>query len=158
MFNIMFICLYFYILTYYNEGTQNQQESENHTLTVNDIIIVDPDTLELDLNHGRIGKLQNLEPLRQVERLYLRWNLITKIENLDTLTTLKELELYDNQISKIEGLDALVNLEYVKNVINTFIRCINILGYWIYHLIEYATLKDYTILLIWISFFYHLIR
>lgn len=79
--------------------------------TVNDIMIVDTETLELDLNHGRIGKLQNLEPLVCIERLFLRWNLITRIENLDTLVTLKELELYDNQISKMENLSALVNLE-----------------------------------------------
>lgn len=79
--------------------------------TINDIIIIDPETTELDLNHGRIGKLDNLEPLTCIERLYLRWNLITKIENLDTLTTLQELELYDNQITKIENLGALVNLQ-----------------------------------------------
>lgn len=94
-------------------SADNQTHSNHghHELTVNDIIIIDPDTLELDLNHGRIGKLQNLEPLTQIERLFLRWNLITKIENLSTLTTLKELELYDNQITKIEGLDCLQNLE-----------------------------------------------
>lgn len=63
-----------------------------------------------DLNHGRVGVIENLEPLRNLKRLYLRWNLIKKIENLETLTTLEELELYDNQITKIENLDALVNL------------------------------------------------
>lgn len=78
---------------------------------MNEIIVIDPDCLELDLNHGRINKLQNLEPLTSVERLYFRWNLITKIENLDHLVTLKELELYDNQITKIENLGNLVNLE-----------------------------------------------
>lgn len=86
-------------------------ENQNDEPTINDIIIIDPMTTELDLNHGRIGKLQNLEPLQCIERLYLRWNLIKKIENLSTLTTLVELELYDNQITKIENLDALVNLE-----------------------------------------------
>lgn len=94
-------------------GTVEQNEDENKDVTINDIIIVDPDTSELDLNHGRIGKLQNLEPLKCIERLYLRWNLIKKIENLDTLNTLKELELYDNQVTTIENLSALVNLEYV---------------------------------------------
>lgn len=79
--------------------------------TINEIIVIDPDAIELDLNHGRIGKLENLEPLQCIERLYLRWNLIKTIENLNTLVTLKEVELYDNQITKIENLDALVNLE-----------------------------------------------
>lgn len=78
---------------------------------VNELMVIDPETLELDLNHGRIGKMENLEPLTQIERLFLRWNLIKKIENVSTLVTLKELELYDNQITKIENLGALVNLE-----------------------------------------------
>lgn len=90
---------------------EDARNKSNDKATVNDIIIVDPETTELDLNHGRIGKLQNLEPLVCIERLYLRWNLITKIENLQTLVTLLELELYDNQITKIENLDALVNLQ-----------------------------------------------
>ena len=66
---------------------------------------------ELDLNHQKIGRLENMEPLTKVERLYCRWNLIKKIENLNTLVTLKELELYDNQITVLENLDSLVNLE-----------------------------------------------
>lgn len=79
--------------------------------STNELVILDPEALEVDLNHGRIAKLENLESLRCVEGLYLRWNLIKKIENLQTLVTLKELELYDNQITVIENLDALVNLE-----------------------------------------------
>lgn len=66
---------------------------------------------ELDMNHQKIGRLENLEPLTKVERLYCRWNLIKKIENLETLVTLRELELYDNQITVLENLDSLVNLE-----------------------------------------------
>lgn len=77
----------------------------------NDIIVFDPQATEIDMNHGRIGKIDNLEQLVCIERLYLRWNFITRIENLNMLTTLIELELYDNQISEIENLDALVNLE-----------------------------------------------
>jgi protein phosphatase 1 regulatory subunit 7 len=66
---------------------------------------------ELDMNHQKVGRLENLEPLTKVERLYFRWNLIKKIENLDSLVTLKELELYDNRITTLENLDSLVNLE-----------------------------------------------
>lgn len=86
-------------------------DNKPQDLTVNDIVIIDPETTVLDLNHGRIGRISNLEPLVNIEQLYLRWNLIKKIENLDTLTTLRELELYDNQITKIENLSPLVNLE-----------------------------------------------
>ncbi|XP_077292848.1 uncharacterized protein LOC143915901 [Arctopsyche grandis] len=74
-------------------------------------LVLDPETLELDLNHRRMRKIQDLEPLTKLERLCLRWNLIKKIENLNTLTTLVELEFYDNQITCIENLDCLVNLE-----------------------------------------------
>lgn len=35
---------------------------------IEDIIEIDPDCYELDLNHQRIGKIENLEPLRQIER------------------------------------------------------------------------------------------
>lgn len=90
---------------------QDQQVNEEES---NELVILDPDAYEVDLNHGRIGKLENLECLHQVEGLYLRWNMIKKIENIQTLTTLRELELYDNQITVIENLDTLVNLEYVS--------------------------------------------
>lgn len=33
-----------------------------------EIIIVNEHTRELDLNHGRIGKIENLEPLKNLER------------------------------------------------------------------------------------------
>ena len=83
--------------------------------SANELVILDPEALEVDLNHGKIAKLENLECLRCVEGLYLRWNLIKKIENLHTLVTLKELELYDNQLTVIENLDTLVNLEYIAS-------------------------------------------
>ena len=90
-----------------DEDNANQDDDE----TV-DLRIVDPDTFDLDLNHGRIGKIENLDGLTQLETLSLRWNLIKKIENLNSLgATLRELELYDNQIDTLEHLDALVNLD-----------------------------------------------
>lgn len=78
---------------------------------IEDVINIDPECDVLDLNHARIGKIENLEPMVNLERLFLRWNLLKKIENLSTLTSLVELEFYDNQITEIENLDALVNLE-----------------------------------------------
>ena len=63
-----------------------------------ELCILDPDAIDVDLNHGKISKIENLEGLTCVETLCLRWNLIKKIENLSMLTTLKELELYDNQV------------------------------------------------------------
>lgn len=78
---------------------------------IEDVITLDPEMDVLDLNHARIGKIENLEPMVKLESLFLRWNLLKKIENLSTLTSLVELEFYDNQITEIENLDELVNLE-----------------------------------------------
>jgi len=88
-----------------------------------ELVVLDPETLDVDLNHGKIAKIENLEHLRKVETISLRWNLIKKIENVHTLTTLTELELYDNQITKLENLDALVNLQ-VLDVSHNRIRAI----------------------------------
>lgn len=96
-----------------NQSDQSENEENINEEETEDLRILDPDTIDLDLNHGRIGKIENLEPLTQLQTLSLRWNLIKKIENLTTLgQTLTELELYDNQIGKLENLDALVNLQF----------------------------------------------
>lgn len=93
------------------------EKVETESLSVEEInedestFIIDPDSEELDLNHHRIMKLQDFEPLTRLKKLCLRWNLIKKIENLSTLTTLTELEFYDNQITEIENLETLTNLE-----------------------------------------------
>ena len=55
--------------------------------------------------------IENLEPLKSLEELYLSHNGITKIEGLDALTTLTTLDLSANQIEHLEGLTALANLE-----------------------------------------------
>ena len=73
------------------EANPKEEEAE-------ELCILDPEALDVDLNHGKIAKIENLEALTSVETLCLRWNLIKKIENLSTLTTLRELELYDNQV------------------------------------------------------------
>lgn len=93
-----------------------------------DVITIDPECEVLDLNHARIGKIEHLEQMVKLERLYLRWNLLKKIENLDSLTRLVELELYDNQITEIENLDQLVNLEWVTSTLTDAQREHAILG------------------------------
>ena len=110
-----------------SDSSDVEQESTENQETV-DMRILDPDTIDLDLNHGRIGKIENLEPLTQLETLCLRWNMIKKIENLSTLgSTLTELELYDNQITVLENLDSLVNLE-ILDVSHNRLRKIQGLG------------------------------
>lgn len=102
-----------------NEAADNPTSSERDGAAgdgptiakIEDVITLDPECEVLDLNHARIGKIEHLEEMVKLERLFMRWNLLKKIENLDTLTGLVELELYDNQITEIENLDSLVNLE-----------------------------------------------
>lgn len=101
------------------EGPQNPTSSESDAAggdgptiaKIEEVITLDPECDVLDLNHSRIGKIEHLDEMVKLERLFMRWNLLKKIENLDALTGLVELELYDNQITEIENLDALVNLE-----------------------------------------------
>lgn len=33
-----------------------------------ELIVIDENTVDLDLNHGRIGKIENLEPLNNLQR------------------------------------------------------------------------------------------
>ena len=78
---------------------QSEEEQEDTSEETVDLRILDPTTTDLDLNHGRIGKIENLEPLTQLETLSLRWNLIKQIENLNCLgDTLTELELYQSRL------------------------------------------------------------
>ena len=91
------------------DSVEIQDESEEGEK--NKLTILDPNALEVDLNHHRLDKIENLEVLHQIETLSLRWNFIKKLENLSTLTTLREVEFYDNQITVIENLEGLVNLQ-----------------------------------------------
>lgn len=94
------------------DSESNAESKDGPTIAkMEDVITIDPKCEVLDLNHARIGKIEHLEQMVKLERLYLRWNLLKKIENLDSLSRLVELELYDNQITEIENLDNLVNLE-----------------------------------------------
>lgn len=102
------------------------KEDKGPELTEISAADLEPDATEVDFNHSRIGKLENLETLRCVEVLILRENLIKKIENISMLTTLKEVEFYDNQITKIENLDSLVNLEILDISFNRLSRIENL--------------------------------
>ena len=61
------------------EGPTQGEEEEGVEL-----IVLDPDTTDVDLQHGKIARIENLEHLTQVETISLRWNLIKKIENLNS--------------------------------------------------------------------------
>lgn len=54
------------------EAPANPDEA-NQTIIVKieDVLTIDPEALEVDLNHGRIGKIENLEPLTKLERCVL---------------------------------------------------------------------------------------
>ena len=91
-------------------GDESGEDAPAADEETQELVIVEPDAYDVDLSHGKIAKIENLEALTRVETLCFRWNLIKKIENLSGLTTLTELDLYDNQLSVIENLEALVNL------------------------------------------------
>lgn len=71
-------------MTNKNENTNEDQAMEHEgsppppvtppppaDVDTQEIIIVNENTEELDLNHGRIGKIENLEPLKNLERYTL---------------------------------------------------------------------------------------
>jgi protein phosphatase 1 regulatory subunit 7 len=54
---------------------------------------------QIDLSYNRIRKIQNLDHLTRLERLFLASNMISKIENLDFSLNLQTLELGFNKIT-----------------------------------------------------------
>ena len=84
-------------------GDTSEPETSDHEDKDNDeetgfvtISEEEKDAYDLDFQHSKIRKIENLESLTRIETLGFRWNFLTKIENLSHLTTLQELELYDN--------------------------------------------------------------
>ena len=61
-----------------NEAPQGEEEEEGVEL-----VVLESDAVDVDLQHGKIARIENLEHLTQVETISLRWNLIKKIENLN---------------------------------------------------------------------------
>lgn len=43
-------------------------EEELKVAKIEDVILIDPECYELDLNHGRIGKIEKLDELVNIER------------------------------------------------------------------------------------------
>lgn len=52
----------------------------------------------LDISFNRLSKIENLDALVNLEKLFLCSNKISTIENLSSLTNLTMLELGDNKI------------------------------------------------------------
>ncbi len=65
----------------------------------------------LDLSYNKISKIENLNQLVNLTRLFINHNEIGKIEGLEQLCKLKSLHIRSNQIKKIRGLEKLKNLE-----------------------------------------------
>ena len=94
-FIISFLCLLisFYIFLYilafiyfWLSAILCSQDGDLNLWTFINILTLSSCSQDVDLNHRCIAKIENLESLRCVEALCLRWNLIKKIENLHTLT------------------------------------------------------------------------
>eukprot|EP00949_MAST-11_sp_MAST-11-sp1_P004981 g4981.t1 len=66
---------------------------------------------QLDLNHRRIRRIQNLHMLKNLRRLSVADNELTRIEGLENCTLMEELVLEDNRILKLEGISRLAFLK-----------------------------------------------
>ncbi len=70
----------------------------------------------LNLNSSEVYdiiKIENIQNLTKLKKLYLNFNQIIEITGLDNLSNLRSLHLQGNRISKISGLNNLKNLEYI---------------------------------------------
>jgi len=65
----------------------------------------------LDLSFNLFRKIQGLDNLTKLHKIFLLSNKFTQIENIGHLTNLKMLELGDNRIRKIENVSSLMHLE-----------------------------------------------
>lgn len=57
----------------------SEEDMEAKSANIEEIIMLDPECLNLDLNHGRIKTIDGLEPLVRIERykdIFLQHNLI----------------------------------------------------------------------------------
>ena len=75
---------------------------------------IEVDQNVLDLSHqniSKIGEIEGLETLTNIQILKLGRNKIEKIEGLETLTNLQELDCSYNRIKKIIGLEKLFKLQ-----------------------------------------------
>ena len=66
---------------------------------------------ELELDHKKIRKIENLSKLSHLKRLSLCDNEITRIEGLEDCYNLEELCLEDNRVQTVENLEQLRNLK-----------------------------------------------
>uniref|UniRef100_A0A8C1Y0C4 Protein phosphatase 1 regulatory subunit 7 n=1 Tax=Cyprinus carpio TaxID=7962 RepID=A0A8C1Y0C4_CYPCA len=67
--------------------------------------------LKLDVSFNLLRKIEGLDCLTKIKKLFLLHNKITSIANLDQMTSLQMLELGSNRIRVIENLDSLTTLE-----------------------------------------------
>eukprot|EP00741_Cyanophora_paradoxa_P011210 tig00020554_g10830.t1 len=66
---------------------------------------------ELELDHKRIRRIQNLEKCSNLRRLSLNDNEVSHIEGLERCLLLEELSLEENRIGRVEGLHACLYLK-----------------------------------------------
>lgn len=58
-----------------------------------------------------IVEMENMEPCKRMEKLFLIENKIQAIKGVDHMTNLTQLHLYSNCITRIENLGTLVQLQ-----------------------------------------------
>ncbi|NXY86438.1 LRCC1 protein, partial [Alcedo cyanopectus] len=74
------------------------------------LLALSPELHTLNLHGNRIGKIEGLSQLWNLQHLDLSSNQIRRIEGLSSLANLRTLSLSCNLITKVEGLEKLFNL------------------------------------------------
>ena len=100
-------------LVWLRPDTGGESKAKNREASVSGLGETDfwSEVEELELDHKKIRKIENLEKLSNLKRLSLCDNEITRIEGLDDCYGLEELCLEDNRVQTVENLGQLRNLK-----------------------------------------------
>ena len=100
-------------LVWLRPDTGGESKAKNREASVSGLGETDfwSEVEELELDHKKIRKIENLGKLSNLKRLSLCDNEITRIEGLDDCYGLEELCLEDNRVQTVENLGQLRNLK-----------------------------------------------
>ena len=95
---------------------------------------------KLDLSFNLIGKIDNLDSLKELRELNLAFNRLEGIDNLHKLPQLRVIVLNHNKIKRLENLKGCRKLE-VLSVIGNLLEDINVYGGGVEPLLELRELN-----------------
>ena len=95
---------------------------------------------KLDLSFNLIGKIDNLDSLKELRELNLAFNRLEGIDNLHKLPQLRVVVLNHNKIKRLESLKGCRKLEVIS-VIGNLLEDINVYGGGVEPLLELRELN-----------------